>query len=125
MLSYDYGMSNKLLIFIGEDQAFDVDAVDRVLTSLVGWSVDRLGPGIGALQQYICVRNQREVMVRISTDAETVVIDGHLDASSADLALLLQNGLPNQLRMTDMAYNFDLALGDYATAQKLVAAMPS
>lgn len=118
-------MSNKLLIYIDQDHAFDARAVDAAVTSLSDWNVDRLGPGIGAIQQYLCTQGNCELMLRISDDVQTVTIDGHPDASRATLALLLETACPNRLRMTDMGFNFDLKLGDYASAEELLAAISS
>jgi hypothetical protein len=118
-------MSNQVLIFIGRHQTFDVETVDHTLMSLSGWVVERLGPGIGALRQYLCTQEPRELMVRVSSDAETITIDGFFDMTSAALALSLQSALSSPLRVTDMGYNFDLLLGDFASAGELLSAASS
>tara|TARA_R110002051_G_scaffold255377_2_gene314492 strand:- start:155 stop:511 length:357 start_codon:yes stop_codon:yes gene_type:complete len=118
-------MANKLLIFIGEKQAFDVDALDRALSSIPRWTVALHGPAIGARSEYLCVQDPlHELIVRISPDAETVTIDGDFDTSLA-FALALQTALPTPLRMIDMGYNFDLALTEFGSSEELRSALAS
>jgi hypothetical protein len=116
-------MSNKLLIFIGPDQAFDISAVDHIIGSLSGCAITRLGAGIGAAQQYLIVQGSDERIVRISSDMETVTIDGSVGLLPAVLALSLQAGLSCPIRITDMGYNIDLPIGEFASAEELLSAM--
>jgi hypothetical protein len=116
-------MSNKLLIFIGPDQAFDVGAVDQIIGSLSDYAITRLGAGIGAVQQYLIAQGSEELIVRISVDTETVTIDGPVGYLSAELALSLQAGLSCPIRIIDMGYNFDLPIGEFASAEALLSAM--
>ncbi|MEG3149545.1 hypothetical protein U1769_06560 [Sphingomonas sp. ZT3P38] len=118
-------MSNKLLIFIRPDQAFDIGAVDQIIGSLSGYAITRLGAGIGAVQQYVIAQGSEERIVRVGADMETVTIDGPVGYLPAKLALSLQAGLPLPIRITDMGYNFDLPIGEFASAEALLSAMSS
>lgn len=116
-------MGSKLLIFIGEDQSFDVEAVERAVSSMPAWNVSASGPAIGARREYLCAQGPSdELIVRISPDAETVAIEGDLGASLA-FALALQTALPTPLRMIDMGYNFDLALTGFGSVEELQSAV--
>ena len=116
-------MSNKLLIFIGPDQAFDIGAVDQIIGSLPDCAITKLGAGIGAVQQYLIAQGSDELIVRIATDMETVTIDGPVGNLSADFALTLQAGLSFPIRIIDMGYNFDLPIGAFGSAEALLSAM--
>ena len=118
-------MSNKLLIFIGPDQAFDIGIVDHIIGSLSGCAITQLGAGIGAVQQYLIAQGSDEHIVRISSDMETVTIDGPVGYQAAVLALSLQAGLSLPIRITDMGYNYDLPIGEFASAEALLSAMSS
>ncbi|WP_066593512.1 hypothetical protein [Sphingomonas pruni] len=118
-------MSNKMLIFIGPDQAFDTEAVDRIIGSLAGCAITRLGARIGAVQQYLVAQESDELIVRISSDMETVTIDGPVGHLSALIALSLQAGLSFPIHVTDMGYNFDLPISGFASAEALLSAMSS
>ena len=118
-------MSNKLLIFIGPDQAFDMGAVDQIVRSLSRCAINRLGSGIGAIQQYLIKQGSCELIFRIAPDLETITIDGPVGHLTAVIALSLQSGLSFPVRITDMGYNFDLAISEFASAEALVSAMQS
>lgn len=118
-------MSNKLLIFIGPDQAFDMGAVDQIVGSLSGCTINRLGAGIGAIQQYLITQGSGEFIVRIAPDLETITIDGPVSHLTAVIALSLQAGLSFPVRITDMGYNFDLPISEFASAEALLSAMSS
>lgn len=118
-------MSNKLLIFIGPERAFDLGVVDQILGSLPGCAIKRLGAGIGAIQQYLITQGSRELIVRISPDLETITIDGQISHPTAVIAVSLQAGLSNPVRATDMGYNFDLPISEFASAEALLSAMSS
>ena len=118
-------MSNKLLIFIGADQVFNIGAVDQIIGSLSDCNITRLGAGIGAIQQYLISQGSEELIVRVGADMDAVMIDGPVGYLSAKLALWLQAGLPLPIRITDMGYNFDLPIGEFASAQALLSAMSS
>ena len=118
-------MSNKLLIYVGAGETFSAGAVDGVVRLLAGWTVTRLGPGIGALEQYLCAKEAQDLTVRLSADGETITIDGHLQPLSAELALSLQSAFSQPLRMTDMDYSFDLPLRDFGSSEELVSALTS
>ncbi|WP_093400832.1 hypothetical protein [Sphingomonas sp. OK281] len=115
-------MSDKILIFLGPNEAFDPVAVERAITSLADWTVTQTGPGIGAVSQYLCARDDSELIVRLSADVETVTVDGYLERPAALFVLAFQSGISNPLRITDMGYNFDLSLRDFTDAEGLQAA---
>ena len=56
---------------------------------------------------------------------ETVTIDGPVGYQAAVLALSLQAGLSLPIRITDMGYNYDLPIGEFASAEALLSAMSS
>lgn len=115
-------MSDKILIIIGPNEAFDPVAVEGAITSLPDWSVAQIGPDIGAVSQYLCVRDDTELIVGLSADAETVTVNGCLERAAALFALAFQSGISSPLRITDMGYNFDLPLRDFTNAEGLQAA---
>lgn len=119
---YAAAMSDKILIFLGPNEAFDPAAVEQAIMSLADWTVIEIGPGIGAVSQYRCVRDDIELIVRLSADAETVTVNGYLERPAALFALAFQSGISSPLRITDMGYNFDLSLREFTDAEGLQAA---
>ena len=109
---------SKLLIYIGENETFDVNASINVITSMVGVSNARKGNFIGAIFECEYVANGRNTIIRISPEAETITAEGLGDESLA-FALELQRKLRMPLHAIDMEYSFNVALGDFASVAEL------
>ncbi len=115
-------MSNKLLIYIGEDEKFDADATIQAIESIPGVSKARRGTFIGAIFECDFEADGRSTIVRLSPDLETITADG-LGAESLRFALELQHRTRVNLRAIDMGYNFDVSLRDFQTVSELLQAI--
>ncbi len=113
---------NKLLIYIGENKKFDVDATINAITSMHGVSEPRKGNFIGAVFECEYTANGRNTIIRISLDAETITAEG-LGDESFEFALELQRSSQIPLRAIDMDYSFNVALSDFGTVSELKEAI--
>jgi len=109
---------NKLLIYIGENEEFDVAATIGAISSMPGVSNARSGTFIGAIFECEYAANGRSTIVRMSPELETITAEGFGDESLA-FALELQRRLSIPLRATDMDYTFDVALRDFGCVSDL------
>jgi hypothetical protein len=109
---------SKLLIYIGENQTFEIDQVIEKISSILGVSNLKVGDFIGAIFECEYSLNGNSTIVRISKDAETLTIEG-LGDESLDFALKIQKLLPYPLFMIDMEYNFNIRLLDYNSLDEL------
>jgi hypothetical protein len=113
---------SKLLIYIGENQKFDVPNTINAITSIAGVSNTRKGKFIGAIFECEYTLQGLTTIVRISDDAETVTIEG-LGDESLDFALKLQSVLPVTLSAIDMEYSFNVKLSNYKAVSELKSAI--
>ena len=113
---------SKLLIYIGENQKFDVPTTIDAITSIAGVSNTREGKFIGASFECEYTLQGLTTIVRISEDAETVTIEGFGD-ESLDFALKLQSLLSVPLSVIDMEYSFNLKLPNYKAVSELKSAI--
>ncbi|MGG7607832.1 hypothetical protein [Massilia sp. BKSP1R2A-1] len=112
----------KLLIFIGEDQKFDVDTLIDAIVSMAGTTKAKRGNFIGAIFEceYGCA--EESTIIRISPDAETVTASG-LGTSSLSFAVELQKMTAVDLHAIDTDYSFNVALRDFQTVESLAHAV--
>lgn len=113
---------NKLLIFIGEDVKFDVDATIKAILTIPGVSDGHREDPFGALFECTYAYDGDDTTVRIASNAETVVVLGERDVSLA-FALELQRVLPFDLRVTDMNLDFDVVLRGFDSIAELSQTM--
>jgi hypothetical protein len=109
---------SRLLIYIGENEKFDVDATMRTITSMSGVSYARKGNFIGAIFECEYTANGRNTIVRISPEAETITAEGLGDESLA-FALELQKSSPVPLHAIDMDYSFNVALSNFGSVGEM------
>ncbi|MBB6582007.1 hypothetical protein [Ralstonia solanacearum] len=109
---------SKLLIYIGENEKFDVEAVINVITSMRGVSKARRGNFIGAIFECEYTAKGRNTIIRISPEAETITAEG-LGDEALEFALELQKGTSIPLHAIDMDYSFNVALGGFSSVSDL------
>lgn len=102
----------KLLIFIGENQKFDVEMTIDAISAMSSVTKARRGEFIGAVFECEYVYPGTSTVVRLSREAETVSAKG-LDTCALSFAIELQKALSVDLRAIDMEYSFDVALRDF------------
>lgn len=115
---------SKLLIYIGENQVFDVADSVKAISSMQGVSNARSGRFIGAIFECDYTFNEQSTIVRITDDAETVTVEG-LGEESLDFAIRLQSLLPISLSAIDLEYSFNINLLDYNSVAELRQAIVS
>ena len=106
---------NRLLIYIGEDQKFNIRDTIGAICTIPGISNPRenVSPEV-----FECEYEAMGVSttIRISSDAETVTAEGVGD-DSVKFMLELQSRLPVDLYVTDMNYDFDLPVRSFPTIE--------
>jgi len=115
---------SKLLIFVGENQKFDVDVAINAITSMSSVSNARRGDFIGAIFECEYSREGASTIIRIGPEAETITAEG-LGDESLSFALELQEILLVDLHAIDMDYSFNLALRDFKSSDELKRAIAS
>lgn len=113
---------SKLLIYIGENQRFDLEPTLRTITMIDGISNARRGKFIGAVFECNYSHAGRIAVVRVSEDLETVTVDG-LGEEVTDFAIKFQQHMPEQLHVIDMDYSFNLDLSKFKTGAELMSAI--
>ena len=107
-----------LLIYIDENQKFDVEMAINAITAMSGTTRARRGNFIGAIFQCTYGYAGVNTVIRISEDAETITAEG-LHPSSLSFAIELQRALKVDLNATDTEYSFKVALRDLQTLEQL------
>jgi len=110
----------KLLIYIGENQKFDIDATVKAISSMRGALRPRRGNFIGSIFECEYRYAGRSTIVRISPEAETITAEG-LGDESLVFALELQEALPVALNAIDMECSFNVPLRDFQSLEQLKA----
>lgn len=113
---------SKLLIYIGEKQAFDLEKTADAIQSIEGVKNARHGQFIGAVFECEYTFEQETTVVRISNDIETVTVEG-IGREATDFAVKLQSRLALPLNVIDMEYSFNLRLSDFASGEELASAI--
>lgn len=108
----------KLLIYIVENQKFDVEMAIDAITAMNGTTKARRGNFIGAIFECAYRYAGVNTVIRISEDAETITAEG-LHPSTLSFAIELQRALSVDLNATDMEYSFNVALRDFQTLAQL------
>jgi hypothetical protein len=108
----------KLLIFIEENQRFDVELTIGAIVAMKGARNAKRGNLIGAVFEceYSCAGTI--TVIRLSKEAETVTAEA-LDTCALSFALELQRALAVDLHAIDMEYSFNVALRDFQTVEQL------
>ncbi len=107
---------SKLLIYIGEGQKFDVKDTASAISAIPGVSNPREGAFIGAIFEGEYEAMGARTIVRISSDAETVTVEG-LGDESIKFMLELQSRLNVELHVIDMDYSFNLPVKPFSTIE--------
>ncbi len=108
----------KLLIYIGENQKFDVEMAIDAIAAMSGTTKARRGNFIGAIFECTYGYAGVNTVIRMSEDAETISAEG-LHRSSLSFAIELQRALSVDLNATDMEYSFCVALRNFQTLEQL------
>lgn len=108
---------NKLLIYIGENEKFDIETTIGVITSMKGILNPRRGNFIGAMFECKYVVADKITIIRLSPEAETVTVEG-LGDESLDFALKLQKNFPISLKAVDLDYNFNVSIRDLCSVEE-------
>lgn len=108
----------KLLIYIGENQKFDVEMAINAIAAMSGTTKARRGNFIGAIFECTYGYAGVNTVIRMSEDAKTITAEG-LHPSSLSFAIELQRELTVDLNATDMEYSFNVALRDFQTLEQL------
>ncbi|PRC92385.1 hypothetical protein [Solimicrobium silvestre] len=115
-------MSSKLLIYIGENEKFDVARTTEVISSIVGTSDAKLENFIGAIFECNYTFQDRTTIVRISEELKTVTVEG-LGVESLNFALEFQRMMSCALHAIDMEYSFDVDLRNFQSIEDLMSAI--
>lgn len=110
---------SKLLIYIGENQKFDLESTVRAITAIEGVSNARQEKFIGAVFECNYTSVNRVTVVRISEDLETVTVEG-VGHESADFAVKFQQKMHLPLQVIDMEYSFNFALSEFESGEDLI-----
>jgi hypothetical protein len=112
----------KLLVFIGENQKFDVEMTIGTISAMSNVKKARRGEFIGAV--FECEYNYEgtSTVVRLSQEAETISVEG-IGPCALSFAIELQKALEIDLRAIDMEYSFDVALRDFQPVEQLERAV--
>lgn len=113
---------SKLLIYIGENQRFDLESTVRAILAIDGVSNARREKFIGAVFECNYSHAGRITVARISEDLETVTVEG-LGAESMDFAVKFQQRMPEPLHVIDIDYSFNLGLWEFKSGADLMSAI--
>jgi hypothetical protein len=113
---------NRLLIYIGEAQKFDVESTIKSISTMKRVRNARRGEFIGSIFECDFAVDDHPTIIRFSSDAETVTAEG-LGDDSLEFALEFQSISPITLYVTDMGYNFNVALGSIKTVSEFKKAI--
>ncbi len=112
----------KLLVFKPDLTPFDPDSVEQAFRSSPGFSHLRTNEPGGALIECQFCKENDWTFVRLSGDAETIVID-HSASAALHAVFLIQKYLRVPLRMVNDDNNFDLTFSDIVSVEELEAAI--
>jgi hypothetical protein len=100
----------KLLIFIGENQTFDVELTIGAIVEMNGTRNARRGNFIGAIFECEYGYAGAITVIRLSKEPDTCALS---------FALELQSALAVDLNTIDMEYSFNVALRDFQNLEQL------
>jgi hypothetical protein len=105
-----------LLLYLGEGQKFDQEAVAHGLQALEGATPTKSSGDCLLTYQYGTANDF--TIIRFKEDRETIVIDGDGEASLS-VALHIQTNYPEDVHLIDEAYSFDLVLRGISSPHEL------
>jgi hypothetical protein len=108
---------SKLLVYIGEGQKFDVEDTVSAISAIPGAANPRRGKFIGAVFECEYEDMGISTIVRISSDAETVTVEG-LGDEAIKFMLELQSRLRIELHVIDMEYSFDFSVREFSAVEE-------
>ena len=98
-----------LLLFIGEDEKFNFSEIADILPKIPHIHNLKQGEFVGSILECEFSDKNDYTIIRLSDDLETISIDGDGDAS-LKIALEIQKHYPQNLRLIDSNYSFDIEL---------------
>jgi hypothetical protein len=110
-------MSSRFLIYIGEDQKFDVEDTVSAISAIPGVSNPRMGDFLGGVFECEYEDMGIRTTVRISSNAQTVTVEG-LGDEAIKFILELQSRLRVELHVIDMEYSFDFSVREFSTVEE-------
>lgn len=113
---------SKLLLFIGENQKFDINSVTSLIAAMPGVSDARWGSFIGATFECNYSYAGMSTLVRLSPDAETITVEGLTD-DALSFVLELQKRVSVDLSMVDMDYSFHVDIRNFHSIDELRGAV--
>ncbi|AFY80555.1 hypothetical protein [Oscillatoria acuminata] len=107
-----------LLLFIGEDEKFNLSQVADSLTKIPNIQNFKQGDFVGSILECEFSEKTDFTIIRLSDDLETISIDGDGEAS-LKIALEIQKHYPQNLRLIDSNYSFDIELAEIKSVGQL------
>ncbi len=107
-----------LLLFIGEDEKFNLSQVADILTKIPNIQNFNQGNFVGSILECEFSEKNDFTIIRLSDDLETISIDGDGEAS-LKIALEIQKHYPQNLRLIDSNYSFDIELAEIKSVGQL------
>lgn len=107
-----------LLLFIGEDEKFNLSQIADILSKIPNIQNFKQGDFVGSILECEFSEKTDYTIIRLSDDLETISIDGDGDAS-LKIALEIQKHYPQNLRLIDSNYSFDIELAKIKSVGQL------
>ncbi len=107
-----------LLLFIGEDEKFNISQVADSLTKIPNIQNFKQGNFVGSILECEFSEKNDFTIIRLSDGLETISIDGDGEAS-LKIALEIQKHYPQNLRLIDSNYSFDIELAEIKSVGQL------
>ena len=120
---------NGIILYISDERDFDRDRVIQVLSSIDGIYFDNIegakrNPSIDTIEGVYDYRGDSTIFTFKANSADTGDIWFRGSGPAAvDLAFRIQQGYPEPIHVIDQAYNFDLVISDFDSADDLSDAM--
>jgi hypothetical protein len=113
-----------ILLFNQDDRPFELEAIQRVFQTEIGFRDIRLNEPGGAIIEADYIEPEDWTIVGLSGSRKSISLSGTTDAALR-AAFTLQRNLGTPLRIIDSDYSFDLVLQNYSTVDELRAAIES
>ncbi|HIK08794.1 MAG TPA: hypothetical protein IGS52_00760 [Oscillatoriaceae cyanobacterium M33_DOE_052] len=107
-----------LLLFIGESEKFNLSEVAEIFPKIPNIQNLKQGDFVGSILECEFFDKNDYTIIRLSDDLETISIDGDGDAS-LKIALEIQKHYPQNLRLIDSNYSFDIELDQIKSVGQL------
>lgn len=115
-------MGNKLLVYIGENQFFNLESTIECILTISGVTNARRGNFFGDVFECNYTYGNRTTVVRISEHLNAITIEGN-GIEAIDFAVQFQKSLQIALHIIDMNYSFDFNLSEFKTSAELMTAI--